>query len=243
MSGAGSGIDEEACDDMVRECTVGSVRGGRRFSAIHSPFTMANDSNHDFKAEPIRAASDGLQDGPSASLRPSARSRSQAAETPMQSTAIIASDDRGSTRARALEFALEVECEFSAAHAILLGGVRERLHGHNWRVVVSVVGDRLDDEELLCDFHEVERMLEAIVAPFRDGNLNETPPFDRVNPTAEAVARHIATQLSAQLPTKIPPQLPTQLAERRVRETPSVFLEWVRVTEAPRCTAVLRFLR
>ena len=127
-------------------------------------------------------------------------------------------------------FALEVECEFAAAHAIVLMGERERLHGHNWRVVVSVAGDRLDGEELLCDFHAVERMLAEIVAPFRDGNLNETPPFDRINPTAEAVARHIARKLSAALRRGLPP-------------TQTVHLEWVRVTEAPRCTAVVRLAR
>ena len=106
-------------------------------------------------------------------------------------------------------------------------GERERLHGHNWRVVVSVAGDRLDGEELLCDFHAIERMLGAIVAPFRDANLNETAPFDRVNPTAEAVARYIGAELAAAL----------------IRTTPTVHLEWVRVTEAPRCTAVVRLAR
>lgn len=124
-------------------------------------------------------------------------------------------------------YAVEVEVEFAAAHAIVLGGVRERLHGHNWRIVVSVAGDRLDGEELLCDFHAVERMLGAAIAPFRDGNLNDTPPFDRINPTAEAVARHVASVLSAALE----------------RDQPRVWLEWVRVTEAPRCTAMVRLRR
>ncbi|MFM1803753.1 MAG: hypothetical protein RL136_632 [Planctomycetota bacterium] len=124
-------------------------------------------------------------------------------------------------------FALEVEREFAAAHAILLGGVREKLHGHNWRVVVSVAGDRLDQEELLCDFHAVEGMVDALVAPFRDANLNETAPFDRINPTAEAVARHVADGLASALATAMP----------------AVHVEWVRVTEAPRCTAVVRMPR
>ncbi len=124
-------------------------------------------------------------------------------------------------------YALEVECEFAAAHAIVLAGARERLHGHNWRVVVSVAGERLDGEELLCDFHLVERLLGEIVAPFRDGNLNETAPFDRINPTAEALARHIAHALASALAAHVS----------------SVHLEWVRVTEAPRCTAIVRLAR
>jgi 6-pyruvoyltetrahydropterin/6-carboxytetrahydropterin synthase len=119
-------------------------------------------------------------------------------------------------------FAIEVETQFSAAHAILLAGERETLHGHDWRVVVSLAGERLDGEELLCDFHAAERMLAEVVAPFVGRNLNDTPPFDRINPTAEALARHIADELDARLVTQ------------------RVCLEWVRVTEAPRCTAVVR---
>lgn len=121
-------------------------------------------------------------------------------------------------------FALEVERTFSAAHAIVIAGERERLHGHDWRVVATVSGDRLDAEELLCDFHMLERELDAIVAPFRGGNMNDTPPFDRTNPTAEAVARHVLAELSARL----------------ARGAPSVEVEQVRVTEAPGCVAIAR---
>ncbi|MBI1303626.1 MAG: 6-carboxytetrahydropterin synthase QueD [Phycisphaera sp.] len=124
-------------------------------------------------------------------------------------------------------YAIEVEASFAAAHAIVLGGVRERLHGHNWRVQVSVAGDSLDGEELLCDFHAVERFLAEIVAPFRDGNLNETPPFDAINPTAEALARHVQRALS-----------------RRINElSPRLRVEWTRVTEAPNCIAIARGAR
>jgi 6-pyruvoyltetrahydropterin/6-carboxytetrahydropterin synthase len=124
-------------------------------------------------------------------------------------------------------FAIEVETQFSAAHAILLAGERETLHGHDWRVVVSLAGDRLDGEELLCDFHAAERMLAEVVAPFVGRNLNDTPPFDRINPTAEALARHIADELDERLAGRF--------AARH-----GVHLEWVRVTEAPRCVAVVR---
>ncbi len=124
----------------------------------------------------------------------------------------------------ALPFAIEVEHEFAAAHAIVLNGELEKLHGHNWRVVVSVAGAKLNHEELLCDFHRIEHTLATVLAPFHNASLNGTPPFDRINPTAEALARHVADALSAWL----------------LREEPALHLEWVRVTEAPRCTAVVR---
>ncbi len=121
-------------------------------------------------------------------------------------------------------FALEVETEFAAAHAIVIEGVREPMHGHNWRVVVCVGGAKLDNEELLCDFHALDAYLRAIVAPFVNRTLNDVAPFDTINPSAEAVARHIAHSLAITLAT----------------HAPHVFVEWVRVTEAPRCTAIVR---
>lgn len=116
-------------------------------------------------------------------------------------------------------FQLELETEFSAAHAIVIAGVRERVHGHNFRVRFVVEGERLDADGLLCDFHAVERWIEEIVGPFRDGDLNATPPFDRVNPTAERIAEHLGVSLGRKLP-------------------PGIRVASVRVTEATRCAAV-----
>ncbi len=111
-----------------------------------------------------------------------------------------------------------MEREFRASHAIVMGGHREATHGHLWRVVVTVVGSELDRDGLLCDFHVLERRLDAILDPLRDRDLNETPPFDRVNPTAENVARFVHDQLAT---------APVPLAQ----------LCRVCVTEAPGCTA------
>jgi len=118
-------------------------------------------------------------------------------------------------------FEIEVETAFSAAHALRFRGDREPLHGHDFRVTVTIGGGELDADGLLFDFHEVERHLGEIVAPFRNRDLNVTPPFDRINPSAEEIARHIAVRLAGRLP-----------APARV--------ERVRVTEAPGCAATFR---
>ncbi|QYK47685.1 MAG: 6-carboxytetrahydropterin synthase [Phycisphaeraceae bacterium] len=93
-------------------------------------------------------------------------------------------------------YELTVQTEFCAAHAIWIRGVREPIHGHNWRVSVVVAGDRLDEDGLLCDFHDVERALAETIAPWRDRSLNDASPFAPdgrgLNPTAEHVARQIA---------------------------------------------------
>ncbi|MFM9958033.1 MAG: 6-pyruvoyl trahydropterin synthase family protein [Phycisphaerales bacterium] len=96
-------------------------------------------------------------------------------------------------------FHLTIQAVFSAAHAIVIKGEREPLHGHNWRVRAVVEGPNLDSDGLLVDFHALERHLAEIIRPFHNRNLNDVAPFDRVNPTAEHVARHIATELARHL--------------------------------------------
>jgi 6-pyruvoyltetrahydropterin/6-carboxytetrahydropterin synthase len=96
-------------------------------------------------------------------------------------------------------FSIEIERTFSAAHAVIAGGVRETIHGHNWRTVVRVDGDALDGDGYVCDFHVVEATLQDVIKPFHNKNLNEIPPFDVLNPSAELIAKHIFDQLSGRL--------------------------------------------
>ncbi|MDP7030025.1 MAG: 6-carboxytetrahydropterin synthase [Phycisphaerales bacterium] len=100
-------------------------------------------------------------------------------------------------------YAIRTERTFSAAHAITMGGVAETLHGHDWRVRVLVGGPELDADGLLVDFHALERLLDDVIRPFHNTTLNDVPPFDTMNPTAEAVARFIAESLVVDLPGTI----------------------------------------
>lgn len=115
-------------------------------------------------------------------------------------------------------FELTVQREFCAAHTITIRGEREPVHGHNWRVTVAVRGEKLDEDGLLCDFHLVEQHVDNILAPLTNIDLNATPPFDALNPTAENIAQHIGDSLSPHLPG-------------------GVSLAYVIVTEAPGCAA------
>lgn len=121
---------------------------------------------------------------------------------------------------------VSVKAVFSAAHAIVIRGVREPVHGHDWHVTATVGGATLDADGLLVDFHALEAAIGRIIAPFRNANLNESVPFDRVNPTAENVAGHIGARLEAAL------DLDARARGVRVRS--------VSVTEAPGCVATWR---
>lgn len=97
-------------------------------------------------------------------------------------------------------YTLRVERTICAAHALQMGGQRERVHGHHWRVELALTGPSLDADGLLVDFHQVERDLHALLEPFHNNCFNDVPPFDRINPSAELVAQWVATQMAQRMP-------------------------------------------
>src|SRR2546421_5919674 len=95
-----------------------------------------------------------------------------------------------------MPFEITTTREFSAAHQLkLYDGSLEPLHGHNWRVKVMVAAEKLDPIGVVMDFHELERLVDAIIAPMHNRHLNELPAFASLNPSAENVALHIGSSL------------------------------------------------
>jgi len=89
---------------------------------------------------------------------------------------------------------------FAAAHQIRghRGGC-ENLHGHSYRVRVCVGASRLDELGMVIDFADLKQVMEEVVGPFDHRFLNEIPPFDEKNTTAELLAQHVFEQLGARL--------------------------------------------
>jgi 6-pyruvoyltetrahydropterin/6-carboxytetrahydropterin synthase len=102
-----------------------------------------------------------------------------------------------------MPFEIAVTREFSAAHQLrLYDGSLEPLHGHNWRVRATVSSPVLDSIGTVMDFHELERLIHAIILPLHNSHLNEVPPFSAgVNPSAENLALHVGK--SIRLPTAV----------------------------------------
>jgi 6-pyruvoyltetrahydropterin/6-carboxytetrahydropterin synthase len=97
-------------------------------------------------------------------------------------------------------FEVSKDFVFSAAHQIRFhGGKCERLHGHNWRIRVHAQASELDRIGMVVDFADLQKLVADIGARFDHQNVNEVPPFDEVNTTAELIARFFFTEASARL--------------------------------------------
>lgn len=94
-----------------------------------------------------------------------------------------------------------VRSEFAAAHALRhYQGKCERPHGHNFAVEAVAEGDKLSaDTELLLDFSIFKAELALVLQGLDHKDLNTVPPFDRINPSSENLARHIFQALAPKL--------------------------------------------
>jgi 6-pyruvoyltetrahydropterin/6-carboxytetrahydropterin synthase len=97
-------------------------------------------------------------------------------------------------------YEVSIDEVFAAAHNLRnYKGKCEDLHGHNYKVRVSVTGEKLDESGLLCDFVDLKNAVRSVVRSLDHKYLNELAPFDRVNPSAENIARHILEETAKQL--------------------------------------------
>ena len=119
-------------------------------------------------------------------------------------------------------YELTVEGEFSAAHRLReYNGACERLHGHNWRVELTVAGEKLNDLGMAMDFRDLKCALQSVLERFDHAFLNEVADFREQNPTTENIARIVAEECGSKLPG-------------------GMRVQGVTVWESPRCRARYR---
>ena len=103
-------------------------------------------------------------------------------------------------------YELVVKTQFAAAHRLReYDGNCERLHGHNWTIEVRIRTDRLDQLGMVADFREVKRLVQGVTDKLDHHFLNDIPPFDKVNPTTENIARFLFEELEPVLPEGVCP--------------------------------------
>jgi 6-pyruvoyltetrahydropterin/6-carboxytetrahydropterin synthase len=101
-------------------------------------------------------------------------------------------------------FEVSVEETFSAGHALRgYKGKCENVHGHNYRVQVTMEGPQLDSIGLLIDFTELKRVIRNVIHRLDHQFINDLEPFTTVNPTAENMAKYFYDEVTGQL-TELP---------------------------------------
>jgi 6-pyruvoyltetrahydropterin/6-carboxytetrahydropterin synthase len=97
-------------------------------------------------------------------------------------------------------YEISVEMDFDAAHALRgYQGKCEKLHGHRFKVVAVVKGNKLNEIGLAYDFTLLKKHLGEILAKYDHTNLNDVTPFNRINPSSENIAVTIFQKLKKKL--------------------------------------------
>ena len=119
-------------------------------------------------------------------------------------------------------YKLTVESHFDAAHALRgYQGRCENTHGHRFRVVAHFSARQVDEIGIGCDFTELKKVLNEVLARFDHTNLSEIPPFDKLNPSSENLASTIYKMLHESANT-----LPASLVAVEVWESPDAGVEY-----------------
>jgi len=101
-------------------------------------------------------------------------------------------------------YQLSIQNSFSAAHILReYKGNCARLHGHNWKVKVDVSSEELNEVGMAIDFKDLTDISWQVIGKFDHQNINEIEPFNRINPSAENLARYFYIEIAKLLPDKI----------------------------------------
>ena len=93
-----------------------------------------------------------------------------------------------------------VDETFAAAHNLRgYKGKCEDLHGHNYKVRVTLEGKELDSVGLLYDFVHLKQVIHGVIGALDHKYLNELKPFDVLNPSAENLAKYLYEETSKQM--------------------------------------------
>ncbi|MDP9267790.1 MAG: 6-carboxytetrahydropterin synthase QueD [Acidobacteriota bacterium] len=88
-------------------------------------------------------------------------------------------------------FEVTVERSFAAGHYLRnYKGKCENPHGHNYKIRVTLAGDRLDHAGLLLDFKDLKDVMKETIERLDHQMMNDVEPFTTLNPSAENLARY-----------------------------------------------------
>jgi len=95
---------------------------------------------------------------------------------------------------------LMIKTSFAAAHNLInYQGDCENLHGHNWRVEVTVAARELDSAGLGIDFKILKKKTKQLLSELDHKYLNDLEPFKSASPSSENISCYLFNRLSQDL--------------------------------------------
>jgi len=95
---------------------------------------------------------------------------------------------------------LTIQTHFAAAHNLLnYQGDCENLHGHNWKVEVTVQTENLDEAGLGIDFKILKRHTKNVMDYLDHKYLNDLEAFKGISPSSEHISKFIYDRLATSL--------------------------------------------
>jgi 6-pyruvoyltetrahydropterin/6-carboxytetrahydropterin synthase len=97
-------------------------------------------------------------------------------------------------------YEISIQTSFSAAHRLRnYQGDCEALHGHNWKVQVTVQSRTLNDIGLAIDFKTLKKITGETLDRMDHACLNDIAPFCDINPSSENIARVLYEEMKTSL--------------------------------------------
>ena len=97
-------------------------------------------------------------------------------------------------------YRLTVKTGFAAAHNLInYQGDCENLHGHNWKVEVTITAHELDQAGLAIDFKVLKRETNALLDELDHKYVNQHHFFTEISPSSENIARYLYQEMSKRL--------------------------------------------
>lgn len=120
-------------------------------------------------------------------------------------------------------YKITASVHFDAAHYLKdYPGKCAEIHGHRWVVGIQISGEELNEIGILIDFNDIKQYLREVTEKLDHRLINEVQPFDRINPTAENMARYIYESVK----------------EKLSKDFPGLKIDFVEVCETPQAKAV-----
>jgi 6-pyruvoyltetrahydropterin/6-carboxytetrahydropterin synthase len=113
------------------------------------------------------------------------------------------------------QYELAITGHFASAHSLRgYQGPCEEIHGHTWKVEITLISQETNTIGLVVDFRDMKDKLEKFLSQLDHGYLNNLPAFQKDNPSTENLAKFIYQGFS-------PLCLPHKLQKVRVWESDS----------------------